>query len=117
VGSANYERSGPECVGDPHANLISADARVNDLAQRLVAVLRSNRRQRSDMTDRPRLDARPMIIVVRRGRAVRDARDEPDRRCGGEDAQSALNVCNINTPEGKEAFLMADLLVGTIRRR
>ena len=83
--SADDERSRAERVGDPHPDPISADARVNDLAQCLVVVLRSDSWQWSDITNCPGLDARPSI-AVRRRRIIRNAGDEPDHYCGGEDA-------------------------------
>jgi hypothetical protein len=68
--------------------LVSADARVDDLAYRLIIVLRRERWQMSHMTDCPRLDTVPRFMIV--GRSVRStSEDAYYRRCGAEQ-QSAV---------------------------
>jgi hypothetical protein len=85
VRGADDEGSAAKRVRDADTHLFSADARVDDLAYRLIIVLRSARWKVSDMTDCPRLDSVPTVsvisIIIRR--SVRNASEESYhyRRC------------------------------------
>jgi len=67
--------------------LFSADARVDDLAYRLIIVLRSARWKVSDMTDCPRLDSVPTLVII--GHPVRNTSEEAYHRRRGAEQQSA----------------------------
>ncbi|MFY9754655.1 MAG: hypothetical protein WAK37_01795, partial [Pseudolabrys sp.] len=61
---ADDERSTAERVRNADTHLIPADARVDDLAYRLIIVLRRHRWEVSGMTDCPGLDTVPTVIIV-----------------------------------------------------
>jgi hypothetical protein len=87
---ADDERSGAEGIGDADSNLISADAGVDDLAQRVMVVLRRVGRQESDVADRPGLDAGFMLVAAfGLGPTVRRRSEKPDHRRRRADQQSA----------------------------
>jgi hypothetical protein len=96
VRSTDDERSTAERVRDADTDLVSADARVDDLAYRLIIVLQRHRREMSGMTDCPGLDTVPTLIVV--GVAVRStSEDAYHRRCGVKQ-QSAVERRPLGPP-------------------
>lgn len=86
--STDDERSTAERVCDADTDLVSTDARVDDLAYRLIIVLRRARWKMSDMTDCPGLDTVATLIVA--GIGARNTNEDTHDRRRGAEQQSAV---------------------------
>jgi len=78
-----------ERIRDADTHLASTNTRVNDLAYRLITVLRRNSWQMSGMTDCPGLYPVAWFIIV--GRSVGNGSEQNYRRRCGAEEHSAID--------------------------